>query len=183
MTTRHLRPIKSILTLAICAIASSFCAMYQDYQAKKPDNIKKVESRLDQAGFKKVPIDTPVEKGAVEQLPLYELNRYDSAQGNIYWYVDPTVCHCLYEGDQRSYDQYASILQQEKETAEYVNDVPPEQVAYLSPFGYAFPPPLFFGGWPVLVAGPGGFGPGRGPGSGIHSRGGGFGGGGIHGRR
>jgi hypothetical protein len=165
-----------ITTCTILAMVSS-CAMYQDYRDKKPDNIKKVETRLEAAGFKKVPIDTPVEKGAVEQLPLYELNRYDSARGSIYWYVDPTVCHCLYQGDQQSYDQYTSILQQEKETAEYVNDVRPDQVVYLSPFGYAFPPPIFFGGWPVVVAGPGGFGPGRGFGGGIHSRGGG---GGIH---
>ena len=108
------------------------------------------------------------------------LNRYESAKGSIFWYVDPAVCHCLYQGDQQSYDQYTSILQQEKETAEYVNDVRPDQVVYLSPFGYAFPPPLIFAGWPVLLPGPGGgFGPG--PGRGIHSRGGGGGGGrGVH---
>jgi hypothetical protein len=169
--------------------------MYKDYEASRPANVMELEARLEWAGFRRIPIETPEQNGAVAELPLYRLNRYQSAQGSVFWYADPTVCSCLYEGDQMAYNNYAGQLQQEHDTAEYVNDSQPEQVAYLSPFGNAFPPPLFLGGWPVMIhsGGPIHYG-GGGGGSSVRSRGGGSGAvhsaghgghsgnGGVHGR-
>ncbi len=146
--------IKLILTCMIFAIAGS-CSVYNDYEANRPANVMKLESRLEQAGFRKISIETPEQDGAVAQLPLHRLNRYQSAAGSVFWYADPTVCQCLYEGDQKAYERYAGLLEQENDTAEYMNDERPEQVAYLSPFGYAFPPPLILGGWPVMIPGGG----------------------------
>src|SRR5580658_9584626 len=179
----------ALVALLLCAIAAS-CSVYSDVEANKPATILKMETRLEQAGFHRVPIATPDQNGAVAQLPLHKLNRYDSAKGSVFWYADPTVCHCLYQGDAVAYERYMDLLQQEQETADYVNDVRPDQVAYLSPFGYAFPAPLLLGGWPLLIPGGGGYyypppaiGPRPGPVAGpigggpIHSAGGGgFGG-------
>jgi len=158
-------------------VTAASCSVYKDYQASRPANVMKIETRLEQAGFRRVPIETPEQNGAVSQLPLHRLNRYQSAKGSVFWYADPTVCSCLYQGDQNAYERYVGLLQQEQDTAEYMDDNQPEQVAYLSPFGYAFPPPVILGGWPVLIPSGGGGGavqP-RG-GGGLHPRGGGPGG-------
>ncbi len=160
-----------IFICGMIAFAAS-CSVYKDYQASRPENVTKVETRLEQAGFRKVSIETPEQDGAVAQLPLHRLNRYDSAKGSVFWYADPTVCRCLYQGDQQAYSRYMGILEQENDTAEYMNDTQPEQVAYLGSFGETFPPPTMFGpAWPIIVLPP--------PGGPIHSVGGP--GGGIHG--
>jgi hypothetical protein len=181
--------IKLILASVVLGIVGS-CSLYDNHEANQPANVMEVEARLVKAGFRRVPIETPQQNGAVAQLPMHRLNRYRSASGSVFWYADPTICRCLYEGDQTAYENYAGLLQQEHDTAEYVNDVEPEQVAGLSPFGYAFPPPLLLGGWPVMIPGAGG-GPIRsvgGPGGGVFSHSGhgggghgiGHGGGGHH---
>jgi hypothetical protein len=172
-----------LVTLAAIVAMAGSCSLYKDYQASRPANVMKIETRLEQSGFHRVPIATPEQNGAVEQLPLHRLNRYQSADGSVFWYADPTVCSCLYEGDQKAYDTYVGILEQEHDTAEYMNDSEPEQVAYLSSFGYAFPPPVLFGRWPVLRSSGGPIHSGGGHGGGIHGVGhGGGGNGGVHGR-
>jgi hypothetical protein len=178
-----MRSISTRLVVAsvIFTLAAS-CSLYETYQAEQPANILELESRLVKAGFNRVPIETPEQNGAVAELPLYRLNRYQSASGSVYWYADPTICSCLYEGDQTAYDSYAGLLQQEHDIAAYVNDVGPQQIAGLSPFGYAFPPPLLLGGWPVTIHHTGPFhsaGGGSG-GNGVTSKGGGGSGSGVH---
>lgn len=176
--------IKAILSCVLLALVAS-CSLYDNYEANEPSSVLETEARLVKAGFRRVPIDTPEQNGAVAQLPMHRLNRYQSATGSVFWYADPTICQCLYEGDQTSYETYAGILQQEHDTAEYINDVEPEQLAYLSPFGYAFPPPVFFGTWPVLIHSGGPFhstgGSGT-SGTGVTSKGSGGHGSGIHSR-
>ncbi len=163
--------IKAILPSVILALAAS-CSLYDNHEANEPSKVLETEARLVKAGFRRVAIENPDQNGAVAQLPMHRLNRYQSATGNVFWYADPTICHCLYEGDQATYETYAGILQQEHDTAEYVNDIEPEQVAYLSPFAYAFPPPVFFGAWPMIIHSRGPFySAGSGGGTGIHSRG------------
>jgi hypothetical protein len=176
--------VRLIMGCVIFALTGS-CSVYDSYEASRPSNVLEIESRMVQAGFHRIPIETPEQNGAVAQLPMHRLNRYQSANGSVYWYADPTVCSCLYEGDQKAYDLYAGLLQQEHDTAEYVNDVQPEQVTYLSPFGYMFPPPLLLGGWPVTIprgVGPVPLEPHSGNGGGITSHGhGGHHGIGMHG--
>jgi hypothetical protein len=179
--------IKLILASVILGVAVS-CSLYENHEANNPANVMEVEARLVKAGFHRVPIDTPEQNGAVAQLAMHRLNRYQSASGSVFWYADPAICHCLYEGDQTAYENYAGLLQQEHDIAEYVNDVEPEQVAYLSPFGYAFPPPVLFGAWPLMVPGDGAIRSAGRPGGGVfshHGHGGGghsigHGGGGHH---
>src|SRR5580700_2974956 len=86
-----------LVALMLCALAAS-CSIYSDHEQSKPANVLKLEARLVQAGFHRVAIETPQQDGAVAELPLHRLNRYDSAQGSVFWYADPTICHCLYQG-------------------------------------------------------------------------------------
>jgi hypothetical protein len=176
--------IRLIMILVILATAAA-CSTFDHYEASRPAKILEVEARLVKAGFRRVPIDTPQQDGAVAQLPLYRLNRYQSATGSVFWYADPTVSRCLYVGDQKAYENYAGLLQQEHDTAAYVNEVEPQQFAYLSPFGYAFPPPVYFGRWPATLPGSPIHSVGRGGGIYTHGHGGGphgIGHGGGHGR-
>lgn len=173
------RTLSIALILAII-IAASSCSIYEDYEANRPANIAKIESTLDQAGFRKVSIETPNQQSAASELPMHRLNRYESTSGNVYWYADPDNCGCLYEGDESAYGRYAMAMQQEKDTAEYVESTDQAQLGMLSPFG--FPPPLMYAGaWPVIVV-PGGGGGWSGGGGGTHPGGHGHeGGGGGHG--
>ena len=171
-----------IALLSSMFVVNSSCSMYQDYESKRPENIRKTESLLDQAGFRKVTIETPDQHGAVSALPLYRLNRYESASGNVYWYADPDLCTCLYEGDEGAYGRYAMLMQQEQDTAEYIENTDQQQLGMLGSFGYAFPPPLIFAGaWPAFVPAGGGGGHGGGGGGFGHPGGHGHGGGGGHG--
>ena len=182
-----LRAAAKLLICATFALAAS-CSALDDYKASQPPNVARMETRMEQAGFRKISIETPEQNGAVEQLPLHKLNRYDSAKGSVFWYADPTVCKCLYQGDLEAYQRYQGLVEQENDTADYMNDTQPQQVAYLSLFGDDFPRPTLFGPiGPVIVFLPppaavhpigGGFG-GGGFGGGIHGIGG-SGGGGIH---
>src|ERR1700683_757774 len=167
------------LAVAIAAMLSS-CSLYKDYQSTRPAYILETEAKLEQAGFHRVAIETPAQNGAVIALPLYRLNSYRSANGSVYWYADPRICSCLYEGDQSAFNRYSGMIQQEEDTARYASESDPNQVAPLGAFGESFPPPFFWGGWPVFVpsdrsGGGGGGGPWGHPG-GHH-------GGGGHGRR
>lgn len=153
-----LRAVAVTAVIYICATLAASCSAYRDYEAKQPANVWKMESMLNDAGFRRVWISTPAQHSAVDELPLYRLNRYQAASGSVYWYADPDYCGCLFEGDQAVYDRYAMLMQQDRDTAAYVDQRDEEQLAMLGPFGYAFPPPLILGGWPVAfpVGGGGG---------------------------
>ena len=178
--------IKVILASMILAVAGS-CSLYENHEANNPANVMEVEARLVKAGFRRIPIDTPQENGAVAQLPMHRLNRYQSAARQRLLVCGSHYLSLLVRRRSDILSDLCGLLQQEHDTAEYVNDVQPEQVAGLSPFGYAFPPPLLLGGWPVMIPGAGS-GPIRsagGPGGGVFSHpghgGGGHGGIGGHG--
>jgi hypothetical protein len=185
MSTAAVRAALAASIIYICASFAASCSTYREYEAKKPANVWKMESMLEQAGFRRLWIDTPAQHGAVEALPLYQLNRYQAESGSVYWYADPGYCGCLFEGDDAAYDRYAMLMQQERDTADYIDQHDERQLANLSPFGYAMPPPLLLGGWPVtypVYGGGGGYGGGRrGGGGGGGSPGRGGGGGGHHG--
>jgi hypothetical protein len=178
MKTRFAR----LANMVICATASALaasCAVFHDSAATQSSQVTATESALAQAGFRKVPIQTSQESSAVAELRLHHINQYESSEGKVFWYADPTGCKCLLEGDQAAYDRYADALKQQSDTADYAKSTQPQEVADLSPFGDAFPTPLQ--GWPMVIdlSGPavqtaGGSIPGSG---GALSRAGGFGGG------
>jgi len=183
--------LKLRIGLAVAMLSSlSSCSLYRDYQLTRPANILETEAKLEQAGFHHIAIETPAQNGAVMDLPLYRLNHYQSANGSVYWYADPKLCSCLYEGDQTAFNRYSGLIQQEEDIASYVNESNQDQIAPLGVFGESFPPPFY--GWPTAIYfqshGGGGHGGGGGGGGGPHwghpggGHHGGHGGGHGHGR-
>jgi hypothetical protein len=69
------------------------------------------EDRLIAAGFKFKPIDSPARQAAIQQLPPNKFAREVRGDRVFYVYSDPTVCGCLYVGDQRAYGAYRANLQ------------------------------------------------------------------------
>ena len=64
------------------------------------------EDMLSGAGFKFVPVNTPARQTALKQLPPNKFSR-ELRDGRVFYvYPDPTVCGCLYVGDQNAYGTY-----------------------------------------------------------------------------
>ena len=70
------------------------------YQASKPETVRKTEAMLSDAGFTAIKVDTDEKGGLVEDLPPYEIRSYKAESGAVYWYYDPDICLCVYEGHQ-----------------------------------------------------------------------------------
>jgi hypothetical protein len=64
------------------------------------------EDMLAGAGFKFVPANTPQRQMAFRQLPAHKFSRQIRNGQVFYVYPDPTVCVCLYVGDQTAYARY-----------------------------------------------------------------------------
>ena len=84
----------ALLTMLACPA----CSTYQRYEASRPANIRQTEAMLSDAGFAVVRIDTADQAGLAANLPPHELRSYDIESGTVYWYYDPDVCGCVYEG-------------------------------------------------------------------------------------
>ena len=65
------------------------------------------------AGFKFVPANTPQRQVQFKQLPPHKFSRQIKDGRVFYVYPDPTVCVCLYVGDQNAYATYRkNVFQQ-----------------------------------------------------------------------
>jgi hypothetical protein len=65
------------------------------------------ENMLASAGFKPVPPTTAAQVASLQKLPPHKLTRTTSPKGKTIWvYSDPTLCGCLYVGNQAAYDAY-----------------------------------------------------------------------------
>jgi hypothetical protein len=135
---------------------------------------------LSDAGFHTIQIDTSDQAGLAANLPPYELRSYPASIGSVFWYYDPKICSCVYEGHQAEFDSYVMVSRQQRDTTEYAAESKEQEVASLNALsGTKFPPPIFFiGGFGGISGGlPSGGGGGRGSGGGGHGVGGGHGGG------
>lgn len=167
----------------LLALSASGCALYRSYEASKPETIRKTEAMLSDAGFTTIKLDTDDKVGLVEDLPPHEIRSYAAQSGTVYWYYDPDICECVYEGHQSDFDRYQMASQHENDTAQYAAQSNDEQVASLNALNVGFfPPPIFWiGGFaptPHFGGSRGGGGGRHGGGGGRHSGGGGWGRGG-----
>lgn len=72
------------------------------------------EDMLAAAGFTLVPANTPQRQASLSSLPPHKF--VHQARGNkvLFTYADPTICDCLYVGDQAAYDRYrANVFQKQ----------------------------------------------------------------------
>jgi len=61
---------------------------------------------LSASGFKVIPANTPARQSALATLPPHQFIR-EIKNGQVrYAYADPTICGCLYVGDQAAFGTY-----------------------------------------------------------------------------
>jgi hypothetical protein len=94
---------RTTLVLFAAFIAISACA----------SQVQNKEDMLAAAGFTLVPANTPQRQSSLSTLPPHKFARQVRNNAVIYTYADPTICDCLYVGNQAAYDHYrANVFQQ-----------------------------------------------------------------------
>jgi hypothetical protein len=88
----------TLAALGLC-VAAAACQNPQQTIANKED-------MMTAAGFKFVPANTPARQLSFKQLPPHKFARQIKDGRVFYVYPDPTVCVCLYVGDQNAYATY-----------------------------------------------------------------------------
>jgi len=73
------------------------------------------EVLLSQAGFRKVPADTPQRAEHLQTISAHKLIRRKSDDKAYYVYADPDYCKCMYVGSESAYATYKTIVQQQDE--------------------------------------------------------------------
>jgi len=82
------------------------------------------EDMLAAAGFTLVPANTPQRQASLKALPPHKFVRQLHGDTVMYVYADPTICDCLYMGDQAAYGRYrenvflSHIAEEQQMTAE-----------------------------------------------------------------
>jgi hypothetical protein len=68
--------------------------------------VQNKEDMLAAAGFTLVPANTPQRQASLTALPPHKFVRQVRGNNVIYTYADPTICDCLYVGNQAAYGRY-----------------------------------------------------------------------------
>ena len=87
------------VVLAMCVAVSACTASPTQHVANK-------ENMLSAAGFKVVPANTPARQSAMASLPPHKFVRQVRNDKVFYTYADPTICTCVYFGNQAAYGKY-----------------------------------------------------------------------------
>jgi hypothetical protein len=87
--------IGAVFLVAACANSGTGASATQDMLAA--------------AGFVPKSADTPSRMAALKSLPPHKFVSRMKNGSRRYLYADPTVCACIYVGDQQAYDQYRRI--------------------------------------------------------------------------
>lgn len=106
---RTMRPvIGTVLTVISLAAICAGCAYMQRQKAQK------IEPMLSAAGFKMKLADTPEKLAKLQSLPQLKL-RPVKRDGKLYYaYTDVEGCRCTYLGDESAYENYQTLVQQQK---------------------------------------------------------------------
>jgi hypothetical protein len=98
------------------------------------------EDVMTAAGFKFLPANTPERQMQFRQLPPHKFSRQIRDGRVFYVYPDPTVCVCLYVGDQNAYATYRKNMF-DKQLADEQQMTAQEMEMYSFDWGP-------WGGWP-----------------------------------
>src|SRR6478736_6378454 len=85
----------STLALYCLCVGLSACSQVQNK-----------EDMLAAAGFTLVPANTPQRQASLASLPPHKFVHQVRNGVVIFTYADPTICDCLYVGNQAAYDRY-----------------------------------------------------------------------------
>jgi hypothetical protein len=87
--------VRSALILFAMCVAASACTPVQNK-----------EDMLAAAGFTLVPANTPQRQISLSSLPPHKFAHQVRNGAVVFIYADPTICDCLYVGNQAAYDRY-----------------------------------------------------------------------------
>jgi len=90
--------IRTTVASLIASVVLSACAA----------QVQNKEDMLAAAGFTLVPANTPQRQVSLAALPPHKFVRQSRNNTVIFTYADPTICNCLYVGNQTAYDRYRS---------------------------------------------------------------------------
>ncbi len=94
------------------AMLIAACASFQETPAQKAQRIDPV---LSAAGFHLVPADSQKKQEISASMPPLTMHYYMAKDGKPrYWFADPYVCNCVYEGDEKAYQRYQNLRLQQK---------------------------------------------------------------------
>ena len=88
----------SLVAFATCVVLSACVSPAQRVQNK--------EDMLAASGFTLAPANTPQRQASLASLPPHKFVRQERGDKVIYIYADPTICGCLYVGNQAAYGRY-----------------------------------------------------------------------------
>jgi hypothetical protein len=71
--------------------------------------VENKENMLAAAGFKVKPADTADKINGLKALPSHKFVMSNQNGQPVYLYADPTICRCLYFGDQAAYASYQQM--------------------------------------------------------------------------
>jgi len=111
-----MNPFKSIVLISALGIGMAACQ----------SNTQFSENMLSSSGFKPVTPTTPAQVASMRTLPPHKLTRTTHKGRTIWVYPDPTVCGCLYVGDQAAFDVYAQKQRQRDSLDMMAITVPPD---------------------------------------------------------
>jgi hypothetical protein len=94
MEAQMLRPVTAGGFLLLCALAAG-CSQVQNK-----------EDMLAASGFTIVPANTPQRQASIRSLPPHKFVQQVRNNTVLFTYADPTICDCLYVGNQAAYDRY-----------------------------------------------------------------------------
>jgi hypothetical protein len=108
--------VRSALILFAMCVAASACNPAQNK-----------ENMLAAAGFTLVPANTPQRQSSLRSLPPHKFAHQVRNGAVVFIYADPTICDCLYVGNQAAYDHYrqnvfAKNLADEQQMTAQIND-------------------------------------------------------------
>jgi hypothetical protein len=83
------------LFFAACVVVSGCAA-----------GVQNKEDMLAAAGFTLVPADTAQRQASLRTLPPHKFVHQVRNNNVVFTYADPTICDCLYVGNQAAYDRY-----------------------------------------------------------------------------
>jgi hypothetical protein len=72
--------------------------------------VQSKEDLLAAAGFAIKPANTPARLAAMKKLPPHKFVQQTSGTNIVWLYADPTICQCVYFGDQTAWSNYRAMV-------------------------------------------------------------------------
>jgi hypothetical protein len=111
---------KSLVVVSALCVAAAGCE----------SNTKFKEDLLASSGFKPIPPTTPARLASMKSLPPHKLTKTTYKGRTVWVYPDPTICACLYIGNQAAYDAYVQRQRQRNQLDAATVTVPEQAMSW-----------------------------------------------------